>query len=150
VTLVAGDEHVAAIREHGEADYPHEACGLLGGEMEAERTIVRQLVPLPNERSDSARNRYLIDPDAFRRAQATLDRVGLDIVGVYHSHPDHPAEPSEFDREHAWPRLSYVIVAVAAGRSGDMKSWRLSDDRSAFAEEPITLEPRKVAWQSPS
>ena len=150
MTLVAGDQHIAAIRAHAEADYPHEACGLLGGKMEGERTIVRQLVPLPNERSDSARNRYLIDPDAFRRAQATLDGAGLDIVGVYHSHPDHPAEPSEFDREHAWPRLCYVIVAVAAGRSGDMKSWRLSDDRSAFAEEPITLELRKVAWPSPS
>jgi len=149
VTLVAGDQHVAAIRAHGEADYPHETCGLLGGTREGERTIVRQLVPLPNERLDSARNRYLIDPDDFRQAQARLDREGLEIVGVYHSHPDHPAEPSEFDREHAWPRLSYVIVAVAAGRSGDMKSWRLSDDRAAFAEEPITLEPRKVAWQSP-
>ena len=150
MTLVLGSPHVAAIRKHGEADYPHEACGLMGGTMEGERTIVRDLVPLPNERSDSARNRYLIDPEAFRRAQKTLDGQGLEIVGVYHSHPDHPAEPSAFDREHAWPRLSYVIVAVAAGRSGDLKSWRLSDDRAAFAEEPITSELRKVAWQSPS
>jgi proteasome lid subunit RPN8/RPN11 len=150
MTLVVEGEHVAAIRKHGEADYPYEACGLLGGTMQGERTLVRQLVPLPNERSDSARNRYLIDPEAFRRAQAALDGEGLEIVGVYHSHPDHPAEPSAFDREHAWPRLSYVIVAVAAGRSSDMKSWRLSDDRAVFTEEPITLEPRKVAWQSPS
>ena len=150
MTLVIGDQHVAAIREHGEADYPHEACGLLGGQVEGGRTIVRQLVPLPNERPDSTHNRYLIDPEAFRRAQTTLDGEGLEIVGVYHSHPDHPATPSAFDREHAWPRLSYVIVAVAAGRSGDMKSWQLSDDRGAFAEEPITVEPGKVAWQSPS
>jgi proteasome lid subunit RPN8/RPN11 len=150
VTLIVDAQHVAAIRTHGEADYPHEACGLLGGETEDGRTIVRQLVPLPNERTDSARNRYQIDPEAFRRAQSVLDSQGLEIVGVYHSHPDHPAEPSVFDRDHAWPRLSYVIVAVAAGRAGDMKSWRLSDDRAAFSEEPITLEPRKVAWQSPS
>jgi proteasome lid subunit RPN8/RPN11 len=148
--LVVGDQHVAAIRKHGEVDYPHEACGLMGGKVEGERTVVRALVPLTNERSDSARNRYLIDPEAFRGAQKTLDGEGLEIVGVYHSHPDHPAVPSAFDREHAWPRLSYVIVAVAAGRSGDMKSWRLSDDRAAFTEEPITLEPRKVVWQSPS
>jgi proteasome lid subunit RPN8/RPN11 len=150
VTLIVEPQHVAAIRTHGEADYPHETCGLLGGETEGERTIVRQLIPLPNERTDSARNRYQIDPEAFRRAQSVLDSQGLEIVGVYHSHPDHPAEPSVFDRDHAWPRLSYVIVAVAAGRAGDMKSWRLSDDRTAFSEEPITLEPRKVAWQSPS
>jgi proteasome lid subunit RPN8/RPN11 len=150
VTLVVGDQHVAAIRQHGEADYPHEACGLLGGRVESGRTIVRQLVPLPNGRSDSARDRYEIDPGAYLRAQQALDGEGLEIVGVYHSHPDHPAEPSAFDRDHAWPRLSYVIVGVAAGRSGDLKSWRLSDDRAAFAEEPITVEPRKVVWQSPS
>ena len=150
MTLVVEPQHLASIRKHGEADYPHEACGLLGGKMEGERTVIRQLVPLPNERSDSARNRYLIDPEAFRRAQTLLDGEGLEIVGVYHSHPDHPAKPSEFDRDHAWPWWSYVIVAVASGRSGDMKSWRLSDDRAAFAEEPITSEPRKVAWQSPS
>jgi proteasome lid subunit RPN8/RPN11 len=150
VTLIVEALHAAAIRKHGETDYPHEACGLLGGKMEGDRTMVRQLVPLPNERSDSARNRYLIDPEAFRRAQTALDGEGLEIVGVYHSHPDHAAEPSTFDREHAWPRLSYIIVAVTAGHSGDMKSWRLSDDRAAFTEEPITLEPRKIAWQSPS
>ena len=150
MTMIVRDQHIAAIRKHGEADYPHEACGLMGGTTEGDRTVVRQLVPLANERSDSARNRYLIDPDAFRRAQKTLDDEGLEIVGVYHSHPDHPAEPSAFDREHAWPRLSYIIVAVAAGRAGDMRSWRLSDDRAAFTEEPITLEQRKVAWQSPS
>ena len=150
MTLVLSDRHVAAIRQHGEADYPHEACGLLGGTVDGERTVVVQLVPLANQRTDAARNRYLIDPDAFRRAQANLDRDGLEILGVYHSHPDHPAEPSAFDREHAWPRLSYVIVGIARGRAGDMRSWRLSDDRTAFAEESITLEPRKVAWQSPS
>jgi proteasome lid subunit RPN8/RPN11 len=150
VTLIVADQHITAIRQHAEADYPHEACGLLGGQMDGERTVVRRLVPLPNERSDSARNRYLIDPDAFRRAQTALDDEEMEIVGVYHSHPDHVAEPSAFDREHAWPRLSYVIVAVAAAHSGEIKSWRLSDDRTAFNEEPITLEPRKVAWQSPS
>jgi proteasome lid subunit RPN8/RPN11 len=150
MTLIVEDEHVAAIRKHGEADYPHEACGLMGGKKEGERTIVRQLVALPNERLDSARNRYKIDPGAYRRAEKAFDEQGLEIVGVYHSHPDHPAKPSEFDRDHAWPWWSYVIVAVAAGHSGDLKSWRLSDDRTAFTEEPITLEPRKVAWQSPS
>ena len=147
MTLVIAPRDWAAIRRHGEADYPHEACGLMGGTTEGERTVVKELVPLTNERSDAARNRYLIDPAAFRDAQAQLDRAGLEILGVYHSHPDHPAEPSAFDREHAWPRLSYVIVAVADGRAGDMKSWRLSDDRAAFAEEPVTLEEWNVAWR---
>jgi proteasome lid subunit RPN8/RPN11 len=69
------------------------------------------------------------------------------VLGVYHSHPDHPPAPSAFDREHAWPWLSYVIVAVGQGRAGDVKSWVLTDDRAAFDEEPITSEERKVVWQ---
>jgi len=150
VTLVLDATHATAIRQHGEADYPHEACGLMGGTVDGERTIVTQLVPLANQRTDAAHNRYLIDPDAFRQAQATLDRERLEIVGIYHSHPDHPAKPSEFDREHAWPRLSYAIVSVVSGRAADLRSWRLSDDRAGFSEEPITLEQRKVAWQSKS
>jgi proteasome lid subunit RPN8/RPN11 len=150
VTLVLESRHASAIRRHGEADYPNETCGLLAGAMDGGRTVVVRLVPLANQRTDAAHNRYLIDPDAFRRAQARLDQERLEIVGIYHSHPDHPAEPSAFDREHAWPRLSYVIVGVTAGRAGELRSWRLSDDRAAFSEEPITLEERKAAWQSPS
>jgi proteasome lid subunit RPN8/RPN11 len=148
--LVLEAQQLAAIRKHGETDYPAEACGLMGGTADGDRVLVTRLVPLSNTRTDSAHNRYLIDPDAFRRAQAELDAAGIEIVGVYHSHPDHPPEPSLFDREHAWPRMSYVIVGVARGRAGDARSWRLADDRSAFHEEPITLQERKVAWQSPS
>jgi len=150
VTLVLAPAYAAAIRKHGEGDYPNEACGLMAGRSEGDLGVVSRLVPLLNERRDSLRNRYHIDPLAYLRAQAELDRAGLDVLGVYHSHPDHPARPSEFDREHAWPRLSYVIVGVARGQAAELKSWRLADDRSAFTEEPILVEERKVAWQSPS
>ena len=78
-----------------------------------------------------------------------FERCGLEVIGVYHSHPDHPPAPSAFDREHAWPWLSYVIVGVGAGRAGDPKSWVLADDRGTFAEESITIEERKAVWQSP-
>lgn len=147
MTLVLEPRHATAIRRHGEADYPAEACGLIGGTVDGARKRAMALVPLVNQRTNAARNRYLIDPVSFRRAQERLDRDGLDVIGVYHSHPDHPAVPSTFDREHAWPWLSYVIVAVARGRAGDLKSWVLSDDRSGFAEEPVTIEERKVVWQ---
>ena len=147
MTLVLDARHEAAIRRHGEADYPAEACGLIGGALEGDRKIVVQLVPLVNQRTDSARNRYLIDPESFRRAQEKLDRDGLDVIGVYHSHPDHPPAPSAFDREHAWPWLSYVIVGVGRGCAGEMKSWVLTEDRARFDEEPITREERKVVWQ---
>ncbi len=147
MTLVLDPRHVAAIGRHGEADYPAEACGLIGGTLDGERKVAVQLVPLANRRSDSARNRYLIDPESFRRAERRLDRDGLDVIGVYHSHPDHPPEPSAFDREHAWPWLSYVIVGVERGRAGALKSWVLADDRTRFVEEIVTIEERKAVWQ---
>jgi len=147
MTLALDARHVAAISRHGEADYPAEACGLIGGAVEAHRKVAVQLVPLANQRTDSARNRYLIDPESFRRAQEKLERDGLEVLGVYHSHPDHPPAPSAFDREHAWPWLSYVIVGVERGRAGEMKSWVLAEDRGSFDQEPITTEERKVVWQ---
>ncbi|HVH69154.1 MAG TPA: M67 family metallopeptidase [Gemmatimonadales bacterium] len=147
MTLVLDPRHAAAIRRHGEADYPAEACGLIAGALEGDRKVAVQIVPLVNQRTDSARNRYLIDPESFRRAQERLDRDGLEVIGVYHSHPDHAPEPSAFDREHAWPWLSYVIVGVARGRAGDLKSWVLSDDRGVFDAEIITIEERTVVWQ---
>ena len=154
MTLVLDLRHVAAMRRHAEADYPHEACGLIGGHGDgsagAERKIAVQLVPLSNARRDTPRTRSLIAPEAFRRAEARLARDGLEVVGVYHSHPDHPPVPSAFDREHAWPWLSYVIVGVARGGAQDTRSWTLADDRRAFSEEPLIIEDRKVAWQSQS
>ncbi|PYO44105.1 MAG: hypothetical protein DMD33_04455 [Gemmatimonadetes bacterium] len=147
MTLVLDPRHVAAIRRHGEADYPAEACGLIGGSVEEHYKMAVQLVPLVNRRTDAARNRYLIDPESFRRAQERLERDGLEVIGVYHSHPDHPPVPSAFDREHAWPTLSYVIVGVGRGSAAELKSWVLTDDRGSFEEEPITNEERKVVWQ---
>src|SRR5256886_13554517 len=148
MTLVLDARQVAAIRRHGEADYPAEACGLIGGAVEGDRKVAVQLVPLVNQRTDSARNRYLIDPESFRRAQEKLDRDGLEVIGGYHSHPDHPPAPSAFDREHAWPWLSYVIVGVGHGPAGDPKGWVLADDRGTFAEESLTIQERKAVWQS--
>jgi len=142
VAVILSAEQLAEIRLHAETAYPHEGCGLMGGASDGEARRVTRLVPVPNARSDSPRNRYLIEPVDFLRAQTALDRDGLDVVGVYHSHPDHPARPSAFDEEHAWPRLSYIIVSVARGAAGDARSWVLADDRGGFSEEPITIEER--------
>jgi proteasome lid subunit RPN8/RPN11 len=150
MTLVLEQRHVTAMCRHGEAEYPRESCGLIGGVHDGDRRVVQGLEPLRNTRTDSARTRYLIDPEAYRRAEARLAQDDLEVIGVYHSHPDHPAVPSPFDREHAWPRLSYVIVAVAQSRAADVKSWVLADDRTAFTEEPMTILEGKAAWQSQS
>jgi proteasome lid subunit RPN8/RPN11 len=126
------------IRDHGAADYPNECCGaMLGTDGESGREVT-SLFPLINRRDDSPRNRFSITPEDFRAAERVASERGLDLLGWYHSHPDHPARPSEFDREHAWPWYSYVIVSVEARTPRDLTSWRLEDDRSKFEPEGIT------------
>ncbi|MBI4542871.1 MAG: M67 family metallopeptidase [Gemmatimonadetes bacterium] len=95
---------------------------------------------MKNAREDSRATRYLIEPDDLRKADAALTRAGLEIVGYYHSHPDAPARPSDFDRAQAWPWYSYLIVSVADGRAGEVASWTLAADRTRFDPEPVLLE----------
>jgi len=134
------------IRNHGAKDYPHECCGaMLGTDSGADREV-RQLFPLINRRDDSPRNRFSITPEDFRAAERAASEHGLDLLGWYHSHPDHPARPSEFDREHAWPWYSYIIVSVDAGEPKDLTSWRLEDDRSKFLPEGVG--PARTASQA--
>jgi proteasome lid subunit RPN8/RPN11 len=112
------------IRRHGEEAYPAECCGALVGRVAGEVKEVVRLEPAVNRRTDDP-HRYLISPDDVRRLQARLESEGLEIVGYYHSHPDHPAAPSAFDADHAWPWYSYVIVRVDGGRGADLASWVL-------------------------
>ena len=143
--LRLSDELAQRIRSHGEASYPHECCGaLLGRGVGAEREIV-DLLPLENRNGNSPRKRFAISPEDFRRAEHIAHERSLDLVGWYHSHPDHPALPSEFDRAHAWPWYSYVIVTVAQGRAGQISAWRLDDNRTRFTPERLEIaEPSHV------
>ncbi len=141
--LILTDELASRMRAHLEAGYPREACGILIGSIEGDRKIARDLYLAPNAWSvenerESQRNRYLIAPDDFVRADREAGRRGLDIIGFFHSHPDHPARPSETDREFALPVISFVIVSVRQGQATDMTAWVLRDDRSAFDEEEVT------------
>jgi proteasome lid subunit RPN8/RPN11 len=135
--LLLGKKLTDRIRAHGVETYPHECCGaLLGIDAEAHREV-RDTFPLVNRRDDSPRNRFSITAQDFRDAERAAGELGLELVGWYHSHPDHPAQPSEYDREHAWPWYSYVIVSVAARQPEEITAWRLTDDRSRFASEEI-------------
>lgn len=137
--IVLEREQEDAIRRHGEAEYPQECCGLLIGRMEADnRKTVAEVYPVSNAREAEARhNRSLILPGEYVRGERYARGRGLEVVGNYHSHPDHPAEPSQFDLDHAWPTWSYIIVSVGGGRARDLRSWEMRADRSRFDEEEI-------------
>ena len=135
--LLLGKQIEQGIRDHGAKDYPYECCGAMLGTDGGDDREVRELFPLINRRDDSPRNRFSITPEDFRAAERAAAERGLDLLGWYHSHPDHPARPSEFDREHAWPWYSYVIVSVDVGTPKALTSWRLEDDRSKFQPEEV-------------
>jgi len=135
VTFAKND--LAEIRRHGEAAYPNECCGFLLGRPEAAPRFIVQTQRAPNQRLDSPQNRYQISPQDYLQVDRQAREAGLEIIGFYHSHPDHPARPSQYDLEHAWPVFVYVIISVNQSQAGDTTAWVLADDRSRFLPEEI-------------
>ncbi len=133
--LVISQELLGQIHAHGEQAYPEEGAGFLVGT----DGKVQNILPLDNAREDGARhNRFLITPEDYLHAELTADKLGLSLIGVFHSHPDHPNRPSEYDREWAQPFFSYIITTVNDGKAIESRSWRLLEDRSKFEEEKIS------------
>ena len=128
--LTIGARVDEAIRAHGHETYPHECCGALIGR----DGVVAEILALPNTTEEGPRRRFLVRPSDYREAERRASELGAELLGFYHSHPDHPARPSQYDLDHAWPNFAYIIVAVAAGVAGDMTVWFLKDDRSSFEE----------------
>jgi proteasome lid subunit RPN8/RPN11 len=143
-------EILAQIRAHGEGAYPEEGAGFLLGRDGQARQVLKVLT-LPNTREDGSRhNRYLIDPKDYLAGEREADRLHMTLLGVFHSHPDHPDQPSEYDREWAQPYFSYIITAVEHGKAGSSRSWRLLEDRSAFSEEPLKVDDSQSGlWAKP-
>jgi proteasome lid subunit RPN8/RPN11 len=119
-----------AIRAHGEETYPHECCGALVGR----DGHVTGIVALPNTTEEGPRRRFLVRASDYRMAESRAAELRGELLGFYHSHPDHPARPSQYDLDHAWPTFAYIIVAVATGESRDMTVWYLKEDRTSFEE----------------
>lgn len=133
-------EIMAQIQAHGETAYPEEGAGFLLGKVEGQRRVVSAILTLANAREDTARhNRYLLTPQDYLQGEEEAMRSGLDLLGVFHSHPDHPNRPSEYDREWAMPWFSYLITSVNVGQALESRSWRLEEDRSMFREESIAV-----------
>ena len=124
---------LAAIRTHGREAYPHECCGALLGR----DGVVTAVHALPNTTEEGPRRRFLVRAADYRDAERQAAEREVELIGFYHSHPDHPARPSQYDLDHAWPSFSYVIVSVMNGEPAAVTSWRLREDRSGFNEELI-------------
>lgn len=135
--LFISPRHLHTLGGHASISYPEECCGVLIGRCHSGATFVERVLSVGNEREDSRETRYLISPETVLAAHKEARALGLEVVGYYHSHPDHPAEPSAFDRENAWPGVSYVIVSVAQRRVTGARSWRWNEAQGAFEEEVI-------------
>ena len=132
--------HRSEIEKHGVETYPHECCGFLVGSLNGEDSTVVETVRAINTRTDRPSNRFEIDPLELMKTDRAARANGKTVVGFYHSHPDAPARPSEYDRERAWPGYCYLIVSVRSGIAVDFLNWRLLDDRSAFETDPVRID----------
>jgi proteasome lid subunit RPN8/RPN11 len=140
MSLLISSQLLENIHAHGESAYPEEGAGLLLGTVIGGQKQVTQILALANSREEGARhNRYLLTPQDYLRGEQEADRLGLDVLGVFHSHPDHPNRPSEFDRDWAMPWFSYLITSVQDGQAVESRSWLLTEDRSQFSEEQIMV-----------
>lgn len=135
---------VGEIRRYAEESYPHECCGLLIGRIEGggQTRVVSETYRVENTFEEGERfHRMAIEPLEYAKAERLHAARGLGVVGNYHSHPDHPAVPSQFDLEHLapWPTMSYVVVSVIEGKAVDFRSWELEADHSRFNEEEVVV-----------
>jgi proteasome lid subunit RPN8/RPN11 len=127
-----------SIRRHAAAAYPDECCGALVGAQVADGLVeIADATALDNVTEEGPRRRFRVSAADYRQSEARARELGAELVGFYHSHPDHPARPSQYDLDHAWPNFSYVIVAVTQGTPREVRSWRLRPDRSQFDEETL-------------
>ena len=141
MTLHISQDLLHEIWEHGGRHYPEEGAGLLLGVVEGVDRMVIQLLPVQNNFSaESRHNRYLITPQDMLAAEQYAEELGLDVIGVFHSHPDNPAKPSEYDRQMALPWFTYLITSVKAGQAQESRSWRISEDRDQMVEDAMRIK----------
>lgn len=126
---------VQAMQDSAREAYPHECCGALIGQ----NGTVTEALALPNTTNEGTRRRFRISPEDYLRVEKHARAARKELVGFYHSHPDHPARPSQYDLEHAWPNLQYLIMSVDSGRAGELTAWTLAEDRSAFEQLELSI-----------
>jgi proteasome lid subunit RPN8/RPN11 len=138
--VIIQPEELRTIEKHGERAYPNEGVGFLFGRDNGDELVIEAVRAVENRReTDAQNNRYEVSPQDFVQAEIEAERLGLDLIGVFHSHPDHPAQPSQFDLDHAMPHFSYLISAIEAGRARVTQAWQLKGDREAFDEDTLVV-----------
>lgn len=136
---------LSQVHAHGQASYPEEGAGLLLGNLGGQEKHVTMIMAFENSREQAARhNRYLLTAEDYLRGELQAAQLGLDVLGVFHSHPDHPNLPSEFDREWALPFLSYIITSVYSGQAIESRCWLLNEERTQFVEEELVITPEQA------
>jgi proteasome lid subunit RPN8/RPN11 len=138
-TIYLTEEIINQISKHGESDYPNECCGFILGDFIDEESRGIEYLPATNTKEENRERRFLIDPMAYQKAEDKADELGLMVISIVHSHPDHPDKPSDFDRDHAWPGFSYIIISIQNGKAVSYRSWQLNTDRKYFIEENINI-----------
>ena len=138
--IILSPDNLRAIEAHGESTYPNEGAGFLLGRAEGDILRIEGLLPVINKwEAGEQYHRYVLTPEDYQRAELEAMKREADVVGVFHSHPDHPAEPSVWDRDWAVPNMSYFISSIVKGRASDTFSWRLREDHAGFDSEPIEV-----------
>lgn len=136
--MIASETVLDEIRRHAQETYPEECCGFLLGKVGESGNEIHATARAVNRNENRRQDRYVISPDDYRSAAGSARKAGLEIVGIYHSHPDHPARPSTTDLETAtFPGYTYAIVSVRGGRAAELTAWSLAPDRSEFRSEEI-------------
>ncbi len=129
------------IHTHGEKLYPEEGAGLILGSTEGDHREARRVLPMPNHFKPNERgHRYRLDPQEILQAEELAEQLGLEVIGVFHSHPDHPPAPSQYDLEWAVPWFIYLITSVDRGAANKSRVWRMSEDHSRMVEEVLEIE----------
>ena len=136
------------IRTHGRRTYPEECCGILLGQLNGEERVMGDVLEIENAHDGERDRRFLITPEVYQRADREARNRGMEILGFYHSHPDHPATPSQFDLDHAWAWFSYLITRVEKGEPKESTSWRLREDRSTFEQEIVEAVEERLEFEN--
>jgi proteasome lid subunit RPN8/RPN11 len=131
---------IREVYDHTEQAYPHECCGLLIGETDGQTRVAHTFRKCKNLNTERAHDRYEMDPLCMLQAQREFESGPWDIIGIYHSHPDHPSRPSQTDTDRAWPDWSYIIISVGKGTVASAQSWVLNEMEKKFYEEPLVVD----------